>query len=1246
MFPRPDVQLNFIMYWLQTPQSLLSCTTAIYQIPMAPIENQHVFRISNCLENLKPVGTVTFYDVPTNDCGFEAINVSRSTYKWFDADYVAFHFRKTKLNPILRTLLKLVALKYILATFRIVPVVQNPPVQVWKVRIYAIPLDIDGARYIRLWRNYYKVALTAKQFENLWLELIAVIDFSAESWNTSSNVGFCLLPFLATHNSTKSNGSALENHHIQRWFRRKGYLASPETHASLESLVESVYDLLHLPDLSPYEQKHTGSSKLGIAVAEDYIAKTLNSYKNGEDIIKGLKSKLYPFQLRSLCKMYEKETIKKKDVVPNFVKLTTPTGQPYYYDTLNPGIYGHPELYFLPCGGILAENMGFGKTLICLALVLFSKHEVSIALADMAPVLNFNSNNVPTLQQVCVESITRNSLPWQYYKDELSAAVIQKIASLPAKFKILRYDEPNSAKLRRSRVVPNELELYLCSTTLIITPENLMHQWNDEVRKHFDSGCLKVLCISDRFKEQIVTDNSLHTNTISSVNAVISYDLVIISSPSLTRNSKIRHILEQVYWKRLIVDEGHSMNSKSSTHSSKVAALHAERRWAVTGTPTSGLTNLYMNEKSDSAQNPEAIDSSQKFVVKSKFNARDDLVKLGNLVAQYFRIEPFHTQSKLWNSSIIRGLIGTSSFATLLSLSNLLNSIMIRHSQNDIEKDLQLPNLFHTATFLKPSYHNRLSINLFTAVLAVNAISSERVGQDYMFDIKNRPQLRQLIRNLQFASFYWTGFSVEDAELLTQVIHETYKKLEKVKDAKSDMDMKLLHSSLQAAQEALSSESWRMASPSHEMQYFVEDLPPWIGALLAIDPSKSPDIFAAPHLKTVQRFYYKNRFVNPENNQKFIEGYLNDVKQFWTQYEEASLKNSHSKISNQEKVDPKSILAGTNDVPHYKENHKAQESLNTFNTLNSKDAHINAADMKRFRTAQLLGTASTKLSYLSCKLVGHFQDGIKSIVFFDNEDTAYFLLELLETLGVPFILYAHFIGTEQRANNLKTFANHNSSEGGISLIMDLNLASHGLTITCATHVYFTSPIWKRSIEAQAIKRTHRIGQTKDVHVETLILKGTLEEKMYSIRSKNSSDSPEDKLSSSSAEPQSVIDDDDIQNFIKEYKFLSADNHECEYAKFQVSDTNKAEKRRNDSCAEDEFSLLDHFSKLEKILTGTPLENSRVWHMMLFSRGNLQNIDAAGREKLSSHDLNLELVNPVQKEVIRDESNKPRKRVKF
>ena len=47
------------------------------------------------------------------------------------------------------------------------------------------------------------------------------------------------------------------------------------------------------------------------------------------------------------------------------------------------------------------------------------------------------------------------------------------------------------------------------------------------------------------------------------------------------------------------------------------------------------------------------------------------------------------------------------------------------------------------------------------------------------------------------------------------------------------------------------------------------------------------------------------------------------------------------------------------------------------------------------------------------------------------------------------------------------------------------------------------PWWNPASEAQAVDRTHRIGQTKTVMVYRLVAKGTIEEKVMALKARKS-----------------------------------------------------------------------------------------------------------------------------------------------
>jgi hypothetical protein len=65
----------------------------------------------------------------------------------------------------------------------------------------------------------------------------------------------------------------------------------------------------------------------------------------------------------------------------------------------------------------------------------------------------------------------------------------------------------------------------------------------------------------------------------------------------------------------------------------------------------------------------------------------------------------------------------------------------------------------------------------------------------------------------------------------------------------------------------------------------------------------------------------------------------------------------------------------------------------------------------------------------------------------------------------------------------------------------------GLILTTASYVVLYDPWWNPAVEAQAIDRSHRIGQTQTVNAYRLISPGTVEEKIWELQqSKSANDS--------------------------------------------------------------------------------------------------------------------------------------------
>jgi superfamily II DNA or RNA helicase len=68
-------------------------------------------------------------------------------------------------------------------------------------------------------------------------------------------------------------------------------------------------------------------------------------------------------------------------------------------------------------------------------------------------------------------------------------------------------------------------------------------------------------------------------------------------------------------------------------------------------------------------------------------------------------------------------------------------------------------------------------------------------------------------------------------------------------------------------------------------------------------------------------------------------------------------------------------------------------------------------------------------------------------------------------------------------------------------LISLKAGGFGLNLTEADYCFLLDPWWNPATEAQAVDRTHRIGQTKNVMVYRLIASGTIEEKVMALKAR-------------------------------------------------------------------------------------------------------------------------------------------------
>jgi len=102
----------------------------------------------------------------------------------------------------------------------------------------------------------------------------------------------------------------------------------------------------------------------------------------------------------------------------------------------------------------------------------------------------------------------------------------------------------------------------------------------------------------------------------------------------------------------------------------------------------------------------------------------------------------------------------------------------------------------------------------------------------------------------------------------------------------------------------------------------------------------------------------------------------------------------------------------------------------------------------------------------------------------------------LEEQGIP---YAYFDGSTSSADRERAIRQFQDTPDCRVFLISLKAGGTGLNLTAADYVYIVDPWWNPAVEQQAIDRTHRIGQTRNIFAYRLICRDTIEEKMLQLQ---------------------------------------------------------------------------------------------------------------------------------------------------
>ncbi len=152
---------------------------------------------------------------------------------------------------------------------------------------------------------------------------------------------------------------------------------------------------------------------------------------------------------------------------------------------------------------------------------------------------------------------------------------------------------------------------------------------------------------------------------------------------------------------------------------------------------------------------------------------------------------------------------------------------------------------------------------------------------------------------------------------------------------------------------------------------------------------------------------------------------------------------------------------------------------------------------------------SSKLDALVERIAELAAEGHRALVF--SQFTSYLAL-VTAALDRHAIGYSYLDGSTRRRE--QAIDGFRTGDDPVFLI-SLKAGGFGLTLTEADYVFLLDPWWNPAAEAQAVDRTHRIGQDRPVNVYRMIAAGTIEEKVVALQERKA------RLF------QAVLDDDEL-----------------------------------------------------------------------------------------------------------------------
>ena len=583
-------------------------------------------------------------------------------------------------------------------------------------------------------------------------------------------------------------------------------------------------------------------------------------------------------------------------------------------------------------------------------------------------------------------------------------------------------------------------------TTLVVAPMSLLAQWESEAIKSSQAGSLRTLVYYGNDKNVNLQTLCSETNAPSAPHVVItSYGIVLSEFNQIAKaggNRGANGGLFSVDFFRIILDEAHSIKNRQAKTSKACYELSGKHRWVLTGTPI--------------------------------VNRLEDLFSL----VRFLKVEPWSNFS-FWKTFITVPFESREIVRALNVVQTVLEPLVLRRT-----KDMKTPE----GEPLVPLPAKKVVVE------EIELSRTEREVYDLIFT-KAKRAFNESVQAGTLLKSYTTIFA-QILRLRQSCCHPVLTRNKDIvadeeeaavaaaADANGfadDMDLQDLIQRFTTDTRAAEKENQKAQDSSitfttHALRQ-IQNESSGECPICTEEPMIDPAVTACWHSAC----------------KKCLEGYIDhqtnkaEVPRCFNCRETINTRDVFEVVKHSDRSPAPSPSSSDEDL--YSSG-KDEES-------DSKGARIS---LRRLHPYSPTASTSAKIAALIAHLTA-MPRSTKSVVFSQFTSFLDLISPQLTRHSIHHLRFDGTLSQKERASVLRSFGAENSSDPSAPrvLLLSLRAGGVGLNLTAASRCFMMDPWWSFAVEAQAIDRVHRMGQSRDVEVVRFVTKESIEGRMLRVQ---------------------------------------------------------------------------------------------------------------------------------------------------